>query len=281
MPQPLLYDSHMHTPLCRHAVGEVDDYAAAAVERGLAGIIVTCHNPLPDGLSRHVRMTEAQWPDYLEMVEQAREASAGRLDVRVGMEADYIPGIDGLVDFVERQLASAPLHYVLGSVHCHIGEYLAQFRSPDPLTFQQTYFDHLAESAETGLFDCLAHPDLVKGSTPDDWEIDRILPDIQRALDRIAAAGVAMELNTSGRNKAYPETNPGPTMLREMCIRQIPVVLGSDSHVPHRVADHFEQALDTLESVGYTHVYYFQDRQRQAVPIPDARASLTAPTSTG
>jgi len=31
-------DYHMHTPLCRHAVGEPDDYARHALEAGLAEI---------------------------------------------------------------------------------------------------------------------------------------------------------------------------------------------------------------------------------------------------
>ena len=31
--KPLLYQTHMHTPLCHHAVGLPEDYAAVAFER--------------------------------------------------------------------------------------------------------------------------------------------------------------------------------------------------------------------------------------------------------
>ena len=41
----MLYEMHMHTPLCKHAIGEPEEYAAMAERRGLAGIAVTCHNP--------------------------------------------------------------------------------------------------------------------------------------------------------------------------------------------------------------------------------------------
>jgi histidinol-phosphatase (PHP family) len=36
--------------------------------------------------------------------------------------------------------------------------------------------------------------------------------------------------------------------------RNIPVVVGADAHEPNRVADHYEQALDTLIEIGYTQV---------------------------
>ena len=85
-----------------------------------------------------------------------------------------------------------------------------------------------------------------------------------------------MELNTSGLNKAYPEMNPGPTMLALMQARGIPVVIGADAHRPERVADRFTEAIDLLETVGYTHVSFFLARQRQDVPLAAVRASLRA-----
>ena len=92
--EPLLYESHMHTPLCKHAVGYPEAYAAVAEQRGLKGIIVTCHNPTNDGWSPDVRMSMAEFDDYVAMVEQAREMWAGRVDVRLGLESDYVPGVE-------------------------------------------------------------------------------------------------------------------------------------------------------------------------------------------
>jgi len=70
----MMYESHKHTPLCKHAYGEPEEYAARAEERGLRGIIVTCHNPMPDGFSPHVRMSPAEFDEYLEIVNRARDA---------------------------------------------------------------------------------------------------------------------------------------------------------------------------------------------------------------
>jgi histidinol-phosphatase (PHP family) len=132
----------------------------------------------------------------------------------------------------------------------------------------------LADAAETGLFDTISHPDLIKNETAADWLPSRLMPDICRTLDRIAATGVAMELNTSGINKRVPEMNPFPEMLAEMCSRDIPVVIGADAHEPDRVGDGFIEALSLLEQAGYRSVRYYIDRQPHSVAIDEARASL-------
>ena len=51
MTERIVYESHSHTPLCKHAFGQPTEYAAVAEQRGLQGLIVTCHNPMPDGFS--------------------------------------------------------------------------------------------------------------------------------------------------------------------------------------------------------------------------------------
>lgn len=274
MPQPLLYETHSHTPLCKHAVGEPEEYAAMAEARGLRGLTVTCHNPMPDGFSAGVRMSPDQFDQYVGLVERARQAWAGRVDVRLGLEADYFEGYE---PWLEKQLASAPFHFVLGSVHPQIREYRERYRFGDSAELHRTYFRHLADAAETRLFDSISHPDLIKNETPDDWEPQRVMETILESLDRIAATGVAMELNTSGLNKSVPEMNPFPEMLAEMRSRGIPVTLGADAHTPERVADNFEAALDLLAECGYEQVSFFLERQRHDVPIEQARASLRQP----
>ena len=271
MSAPVLYESHCHTPLCKHATGEPEEYAAAAEKRGLKGVIVTCHCPLPDGFSGDVRMTPNEFENYVEMVSRAREAWAGRVDVRLGLESDYYPGVES---WLEKLHTRVPLHHVLGSVHYHVNDYRRQYFQGNAFAYQQLYYDHLACSAESGLYDTLAHPDLIKNDAPDEWVFARIRPFVERALDRIAGTGVAMELNTSGVNKSFAEMNPGLTQLRMMQERNIPVVIGADAHRPARVGDRFHEALGMLREVGYGEVSFFLDRKRQAVPIETALASL-------
>lgn len=271
MPARLLYESHCHTPLCHHAIGEPDEYAAVALRRGFKGITFTCHCPLPDGFSARVRMAPEQFDDYVAMIHATRDRFDGRLDVRLGIESDYYPGVE---PWLEKLHARVPLSHVLGSIHYQVSDYRNLYYTGDVRAYQELYFDHLARSAESGLFDTLAHPDLIKNESVADWDFERLREIIARALDRIAATGVAMELNTSGVLKLYPEMNPSPAMLAMMHERGIPVVIGADAHDPKRVGDGYEEALKLLEQTGYREVSYFIDRKRQTLEIQAALKSI-------
>lgn len=268
---PLLYESHSHTPLCKHASGSPSEYAAMAEQRGLKGIIITCHGPLPDNLGIEHRMAPEEYERYVELVAAAREEFAGRVDVRLGLESDFFPGIER---WAEKLHDRVPLHHVLGSVHMQVTHYREKYFTGDVFAYQQLYFEHLAQSAETRLFDTLAHPDLVKNEAPHEWHYARIEPFILRALDRIAKTGVAMELNTSGLNKSLPEMNPGLRILAAIRERGIPIVLGADAHRPTRVGDRYDQALRLLDELGFDTVSIFLERKRQDIPIAAALASL-------
>ena len=267
----LFYDSHMHTPLCKHAWGEPEEYAQQALKAGLKGIIFTCHCPMPNGFWPTVRMSESEFDTYLAIVQRAADAFKGKLDIRLGIESEYFPGCEEYIASLHKR---ADFHYVLGAVHWQAKEYLNKFETGTIENFRRTYFEHLAKSAESGLYDCLAHPDLVKNYHPDSWCFAIVKNTVSGALDRIAATGVAMELNTSGLNKSYSEMNPGNEMLRMMADRKIPIVLGSDSHRAVRVGEHFVTALNHLTEAGYENVSYFLNRQRIDLPISEVLASL-------
>ena len=269
---PIYYDSHMHTPLCKHAVGEPEEYAMVGRKRGLKGIIITCHSPMPDGFSIAVRMAPWQFEDYVSLVARASSyAEASEFEVKLGLESDWFPGMESWLADLHRR---ADFHFILGSVHYHVPEYRDEFWRGDPLTFQRGYFLHLAKAAETGLFDCISHPDLVKNSFPGSWSHAAVEATVIEALDRIQQTGVAMELNTSGLHKTIPEMNPGMEMLELMAAREIPVVIGSDSHEPSRVGAQFEMALDLLLNASYSEVSFFDERRRRSLSIPDVMASL-------
>ncbi len=265
--EPNLYDSHMHTALCKHARGPLSAYAEQAERAGLRGISITCHSPMPDGWNASVRMTVEQFPQYVDMVAELRDQFAGRVDVRLGIESDYFPGMERWLDELHRR---ADFSYILGSVHPQSPEYQALYlEGSTRLEYETSYFENLAKAAESGLFDCLSHPDIVKIVHPKQYQVSEHKVTIRRTLDRIARAGTAMELNTSGLNKPYPEMNPGEEILAEMALRGIPVVLGSDSHDAHRVGADFDKALAQLQDAGYQRVSYFIDRERRELEISE------------
>ena len=261
----------MHTPLCKHAYGEPEEYAFRALRQGLQGIIFTCHCPMPNGFWPSVRMSEAEFDEYVAMVARCRKTFTGDLDVRLGIESDYFPGFEGWIEDLHQR---AEFHYCLGSVHFQGPEYGHQFKLNDTAAFRQSYWENLAASAETGLFDSLAHPDLIKNYRSESWNFEEQQDHIEAALDRIAKTGVAMELNTSGLHKRLSEMNPGPKMLRLMRARNIPMVIGSDSHHPSRVGEGFIMGLENLRDAGYTTISRFENRKRIDLPLEKMIESL-------
>lgn len=271
-PTPLLYETHSHTPLCHHAVGTPEEYARYAFGRNLKGLIVTDHSPMPWAYASPFRMKLEQLDEYERMVDAAREMWRGRVDVRLGMESEYLPGIEL---FLEKLHAMKPFAYILGSVHPQISEYRAKFFQNDDIAYQRLYFEHLAMAAETKLFDTIAHPDLVKNCYSNCWNIQILLPAIEHALDRIARTGVAMELNTSGMNKSVREMNPGRLILEKILARSIPIVIGADAHRPESVGKDFDAALTILAEIGFTTVCLCLQRHTfTRIPIGAAIASL-------
>ncbi|MFV0415404.1 MAG: histidinol-phosphatase [Chthoniobacterales bacterium] len=276
MSEPVLYETHCHTPLCGHALGEPMEYAEAALERGLKGITFTCHSPFPNALSAGIRMQPEEFPTYVKMIYETREAFRGRLDVRLGLESDYFPeeAFPGTEAWLRELHSQEPLDYVLGSVHYHVSEYRDAFFTGDVFEYQKTYYEHLVRAAQTGLYDSLAHPDLIKDEDPTQWDFEDIRPYVAKALREIAETGIAMELNTSGYHKPPFEANPSSEQLVMMRERNIPVVIGADAHHAGRVGEHFRDALELLQQVGYSEVNYFLERKRHSVPISEALASL-------
>ena len=89
------------------------------------------------------------------------------------------------------------------------------WRASDPEKVWGRYFETLGEAARTGMFDILAHPDLVKV-----WG-DRVpVPDgdlrrfYELAMDGIADCDVAIEVSTAGLRKPVGEIYPAPASWR-------------------------------------------------------------------
>src|SRR5204862_2470949 len=67
----MIIDYHMHTALCRHAVGEPLEYARAGAAAGLEEICMTCHCPMPEWFDQWPRMRAVELPQYVAMVLEA------------------------------------------------------------------------------------------------------------------------------------------------------------------------------------------------------------------
>jgi histidinol-phosphatase (PHP family) len=192
-------------------------------------------------------------------------------DLKLGIEADYVAGRE---DRMANLLDARDWDYVVGSVH-FVGddsldteEYSIWLRTESPERIWQRYFDALAAAAQSGLFDILAHPDLVKV-----WGKDRPLPegDLRRfyypAMEAIADAGVALEVSTAGWRKPVDEIYPAPAFIEMAVDAGTPLALSSDAHEPEQLGHDYERAVELLESLGVKEIAVFDGRRRRMEPL--------------
>jgi histidinol-phosphatase (PHP family) len=198
------------------------------------------------------------------------------VDLKVGVEADFLPGRE---DRVANFLEARDWDYVVGSVHFLRDEAVDfhgepgwepwnVWRGADPEKVWARYFETLGEAARSGLFDILAHPDLVKvfaGSVPlPDGDLRRFY---ERAMDGIADSDVAVEVSTAGLRKPVAEIYPSPALL-EMCLDAgRPVALSSDAHEPEQLGHEYERAVELLSEFEVTEIAVFDKRERRMEPL--------------
>ncbi len=274
----MLTDYHLHlrpdelsaTPADYFTEANVDRYREVAGERGIAEL----------GVSEHIyRFAQAldiwQHPLWCEFahddLDEYCQFVRDRTDLRLGIEADFIPGAE---DRIANLLQARDFDYVVGSVHflrdhsLDMDDYDVWGSGRSAEEIWRAYFLALGEAARSGLFDILAHPDLVKV-----WGSDRPRPeyDLRRyyelALDGIAESGVAIEVSTAGLRKRAQEIYPAAAFL-QMCVEAgAPVALSSDAHRPEDVGADYDRALELLEATGVSELCVFEHRERHLEPI--------------
>jgi histidinol-phosphatase (PHP family) len=275
----MLTDYHVHlrpdgddTPAERYfTAANAERYRAAARSRGIAEL----------GVSEHVyRFRQAldvwQHPFWRENAHDDIDAYCefvrGETDLRLGVEADFVPGRE---DRMASLLDARDWDYVIGSVH-FVGDeavdhadwdvWQTTFESPEKVWYR--YFAMLAEAARSGLFDILAHPDLVKV-----WGAERPQPegDLRRfyelAIEAIAESGVAVEVSTAGLRKPVTERYPASAFLA-MCVEAgCPIALSSDAHLPEHVGYEYESTVAWLAEQGVRELCVFERRARRLEPV--------------
>jgi histidinol-phosphatase (PHP family) len=252
----------------------VDRYREAAEERGIDELGVAEHvHRFVQSLDVWTHPWYRHWAkdDLDEYCDFLRDSG-----LRVGIEADFLLGRE---DRVANLLDGRPWDYVVGSIHFLADEAVDLhgepdweqwdvWRSVDPEKVWARYFDTLGEAARTGMFDILAHPDLVKV-----WGGERPQPagDLRRyyelAMDGISESDVAIEVSTAGLRKPVGEIYPARAFL-EMCLEAgRPVALSSDAHTTDQLAFRYEEAVEYLDSVGVSELAVFEGRKRRMEPI--------------
>jgi histidinol-phosphatase (PHP family) len=258
---------HTHT---RHCDGnrEPEEFVEAALRKGMPRLGFSGHNVVP--FPAVWTMPAERLPDYLRQVREVKARFHGRIEVFLGMEADYLPGITSSLHPRIRDLG---LDYVIGSVHFIApldGEYswtvdgtaeeldtgLRGCFGGDIRALVELYYRRVAEMAETTRPDIIGHMDIVKKNNRDgryfsedeSWYRSVVMG----ALEAVAHSGSVVELNTGGvvRNTSGA-LHPSEWILREALRLRIPVMVNADAHWPDHIDGYFAEAVRLLKDIGF------------------------------
>jgi len=263
-------DLHTHHERCGHAAGSMAMYADAALRRGLRTLAVTDHAPLllesgVDDPAPGMHMPRSAWSGYLDEAVALRDRLAGRLELLVGVEADYIPGREAAYRAL---LDDQRLDVVLGSVHYvdgfHVYDRTRWSANADVDAVYARYLELVRAAATSGLFDVMAHIDAMKARAPRppsaperEWDA---------TVAALRAADVAVEINTSGYRKV-DEPFPAWGLIERLHAAGVPLTFGSDAHRPDEVHHAWATVHAGLSARGIHELAVVRGRRREMLPL--------------
>jgi histidinol-phosphatase (PHP family) len=267
------FDLHTHHSRCGHAEGDIEDYIRAALEAGMDVIGISDHSPYfahaEDHPNPRVAMPRSEFAAYVEEVLRLKEKYRGRIEVLLGVESDFFPEY---ADIYRKAYEPYPFDYIIGSVHFTRGVSIFNKNRWKGLSMERKieekvhYYEMIALSAESGMFQILGHIDAMKGNYPDFSDIPAAEA-IDDALKTIAKCGVAIEVNTSGGTKLCGGWYPSDDILERACHFGVDVTFGSDSHRPGRIAEDWDRVRTRLKEIGFKEWVFFRRKERIAVPL--------------
>lgn len=253
-----MIDLHTHHERCGHATGSLRDYVVEALDKGVKILGLSDHTPMfldeRDHAMPRVAMPKSEFSSYIAEGIALKKEFEGRIQILVSTEADYF---SGQMDSYTRALDGYPLDYVIGSIHMFEGRDIFDatrweaVEEEDLAGVKARYFDLVAECARSQLFHVVGHVDALKGSYPALRHVPAAAA-IDHMLVSIRNSGVVMEVNTSGNTKLCGGWYPDFDLLERAHYFGVPITFASDAHVPGRVADQYQNAVEVLREIGFS-----------------------------
>ena len=233
MYKKMIANYHTHTKRCQHAVGEDREYVLKAISEGLSVLGFSDHAPYlyPNDYSSYYKMPLYELANYFESVLSLREEYKGKIDIKIGMEAEYYADI---FDVSLSYWRNFPVDYLILGQHILYNEYDKTRRLATDYTESdedlKNYTEAVKKGLDTGRFSILAHPDIINYHGRE----SHFLLEMEKVIKKAIEKKVPLEYNILGMRarRNYPRDSFW-SLARDM---RAPVIIGCDSHDPRDVA---------------------------------------------
>jgi histidinol-phosphatase (PHP family) len=246
-----------------------EEYVLSAISKKFPAFGYSCHSPVP--FSTRWNMEAANLPVYLGEIARIKNAYKDKIEVYCGLELDYINGVPYLP---VRELKGMGCDYILGSVHfidqypdgryfCFDGKPEVFFNGIEIIfknDFRKAitaYYERTRMMIDRDCPDIIGHMDKIKMHNSvksyfddtEEWYRDQV----KETLDLIAEKGCIVEVSSRGLYRSNPPLlYPDAWVIKQACLRNIPVMLNSDAHHPDEIDSCFTEAALILKQAGYT-----------------------------
>lgn len=277
---------HCHCDYC-DGKAPARSMARTAVEAGFDVLGFSSHAPLGRGIYDGNMKLERLGEYVAEIRAIGREYRSEGLEVLVGLEVDWLKGIQAPADGL---FARAGLDYTIGSVHLvdlgfgpfAVDDEAARFdervradAGGDARRVWKAYYRELCGLVEAGGFDILGHHDLIMKNNQGGRWFDDGDPEYRAAalepVRLLAGKGIAAEINygciSRGKSKV---PYPALFILREMRELGVPIVLSADAHAPEQLAANRSDAIELARAAGYRSVVALSEGRWREVSLDEA-----------
>ena len=270
------FNFHTHTLYCDgHDTPEA--FVEEAIFRKMRALGFSSHSPLPFDNSYSIK--ENKTLEYKTEIQKLKELYKNRIEIYLGLEFDYIPGISDNFNFYKTLL---DLDFTIGSVHQvaakHSGTLwfidgpefnyslgLSNIFQSDIQLAVKSYYEQVTEMILSQKPDIIGHIDKVKMynrglyfSEEEKWYIELA----EKTLNAVLFAGSIIEVNTRGiYKKKCDALYPGISLLQKIYQLQIPITISSDAHAPEELTSYFPETIDILKDIGFKKVKCFNGKE--------------------
>ena len=195
----------------------------------------------------------SKFEEHYHRVDELRKTSP--IKILKGMEVDYFATSEWQDGFAKAKEHLKP-DYLIGSAHfvAHNGTLynshdLKAAPQPEQNQLLYRYWQNERAAAKSGLFDIMAHLDLMKKvglGQGDEW-----IAEEQKTIAAIKKSGAIVELNAS-YFKFGNEPYPSPRIIQMLAKENMPVIISDDAHAVSQLGWHFEKTKNLADQNGAT-----------------------------